>query len=92
MSCQTGKFDYSSNCFAETFLKKGNGGCVGIIAASEISFSGYNDILTETMFDAIWPDSILRIKMKTGTDNRTVNCEPVYELGRILDSGLNYMD
>lgn len=92
MSCQTGKFDSPSNCFAEAFLKKENGGCVGIIAASEISFSGYNDVLTETMFDAIWPDSILRIKMKTGTDNRMINPEPVYELGRILDLGLNYMD
>lgn len=91
LCCKTGTFDYSSDCFAETFLKKAEGGCVGIYAATQNSISGYNDILAETMFDAIWPDSILRINLQNGTDARTVNPEPVYELGRILDMGMFYL-
>lgn len=93
MSCLTGKFDYPRNYFAKVFLNKANGGCVGIIAATEKSFSGYNDVLSETMFDAIWPDSILRIKMSGyESDNRPEIVKPVYELGRILDMGILYMN
>jgi len=92
ISCLTGKFNHSSDCFAEAFLKKNNGGCVGIFAATEESYSGYNDVLSETMFDAIWPDSILRIKMKYKEDTRIINSYAIYELGGILDMGMNYLD
>ena len=90
--CQTGKFISSKTCFAETFLKKERAGCVGIIAATENSFSGHNDILSETMFDAIWPDTILRIRLLYDFDQRPILSQSVYELGEILDDGLMYME
>lgn len=92
LCCKTGYFDGNNCCFAEQFLKKQRAGCVGIIAATETSFSGYNDILAETMFDAIWPDTILRIKMGYDSDQRPILPKPVYELGEILDAGLTYME
>lgn len=36
-ACLTGAFDYSSDCFAETFLKDDNGGGVAVLASSRIS-------------------------------------------------------
>lgn len=92
INCLTGKFNHVRDCFAETFLKKENGGCVGIIAASEASLSGYNDALSEMMFDAIWPSNVLRIDMPDfGPDHRENVAKPVYELGRILDMGMKYL-
>lgn len=92
ISCLTGKFNHGTDCFAETFLKKENGGCVSIIAATETSFLGYNEALAEMMFDAIWPSNILRIDMpEFGFDARKKVVEPVYELGKILDMGLIYL-
>jgi hypothetical protein len=56
INCLTGKFDHSGTCFAEVFLRKAEGGCVGIIAATEVSYSGYNDLLTHGMYDSFWND------------------------------------
>lgn len=93
ITCKTGKFNYTGgNCFAETFLKKSGGGCVGIFAATESSLSGYNDILVERMFDSVWPDTILRIQMKNDSDTIKSIAMPQYELGRILDQGMEYME
>ena len=97
IACSTGNFNYrfaSSllNCFAEDFLKKKNGGCVGIIAASSESLSGYNDILAERMFDAIWPGNELRIQMKYDSDTISRIQYPEYEIGRLLDLGTEYME
>lgn len=92
ISCLTGKFNHGTDCFAETFLKKENGGCVSIIAATETSFLGYNEALAEMMFDAIWPSNVLRIDMpEFGFDAIKKVVEPVYELGKILDMGLIYL-
>ncbi|MBR5331827.1 MAG: T9SS type A sorting domain-containing protein [Muribaculaceae bacterium] len=55
INCSTGNFD--DDCFAETFLKKANGGCVGIFASSATSFSPYNDFFTTAIFGNIWPNS-----------------------------------
>ena len=97
IACLTGNFNYRFanyplNCFAEDFLKKKNGGCVGIIAASSESYSGYNDILAERMFDAIWPGNVLRIQMKYDSDTISRIQYPEYEIGRLLDLGMNYME
>jgi len=55
VNCLTGRFTYStSDCFAEAFLKKSSGGCVGIVAATEVSYSGYNDLLARGMIDCYW--------------------------------------
>lgn len=90
--CNSGNFSKQETCFAETFLKEEKAGCVGILAATEKSLSGYNDILAETMFDAIWPDTVLRIRLLRDFDQRPILTNPVYELGEILDDGLAYME
>ncbi len=56
INCLTGKFNYSRDTFAETFLRKENSGAVGVVAASEVSYSGYNDLLTHGLFTSFWPD------------------------------------
>jgi len=92
--CKTGNFYSSKRCLAEILLKKENGGCVGIIAATENTFSGYNDVLSEVMFDSMWPDTVLRITMpfyEGLVDNRSI-VRPIYEIGNVLDMGMYYMD
>lgn len=89
MSCLTGILNYEGDCFAEKFLKKENGGCVAIYAATESSLSGFNDALTEGMFDAIWPNPGLRPVFPNCNDsNITTSSVPIYELGKILDQAM----
>lgn len=56
MNCLTGAFDYSSDSFAEAWQKRANGGAVGLIAATRVSYSGDNDLLTHGIFDCLFPD------------------------------------
>lgn len=86
LNCQTGKFD--QNCFAETFLRKSNGGCVGIYAATEISYSGYNDALATGMFDAIWPSPGLCVRIRNRNSSFSPTPEPTYTLGQIMTQGM----
>ena len=85
MNCLTGKFD--ENCFAETFLRHPEGGCVAIYAASEESYSGYNDALTTGMFDAIWPVPGLSIHIPNHNNSFSVTPTATYTLGQILNQG-----
>ena len=56
INCLTGTFNYSSDCFAEAFMKKYPGGAVGVIAATDVSYSGYNDLLVHGAYDCFWDD------------------------------------
>lgn len=57
INCLTGTFDWGAgDCFAEAFLKKYPGGCVGIVAATDLSYSGYNDLLVHGAYDCFWDD------------------------------------
>ncbi len=60
LNCQTGKFDYSSECFTEKFHRyKYNGqnaGALGLIAATEVSYSFVNDTYAWGMYDNMWTD------------------------------------
>lgn len=89
MNCQTGKFN-GTTCFTETFQRKSSGGCVAIYGASETSYSGYNDVLTGGMFDAIWPSPGLRIVLPRQSSTG-ITPTPTYRLGQILDQGMNRM-
>lgn len=88
INCQTGSFN-NKICFAEKFIRKADGGCVAIFAATNTSFSGYNDALICGMFDAIWPEPGLRPRYNSRTSNRAqaVKPKPTYFLGQILDQG-----
>ena len=88
LNCKTGKYNQYGDCFAEAFLKKTNGGCSCIFAATETSFSGYNDAMALGMFDAIWPNLQPAYYF---TSYYPVSHSPIYELGAILDHGLQRM-
>lgn len=88
ISCQTGMF--SENCFAENLLKKVNGGAAGIFAASENSYSGWNDALAIGIVDAIWPKPGLLPNFGSGgISNPTTNeHSEIHRLGDALNYGL----
>ncbi len=90
INCQTGGFK-GKTCFAETFLRKPNGGCVAIYGATRNSFSGANDALTAGMFDAIWPDPGLRVVIPEATSSGGKTPAPTYQLGLILNQGMERM-
>lgn len=87
VECLSGKFT-QANCFAKRFLELSNGGCVGIVAATQISYSGVNDILACAMFDGIWPTAEIVPYFPGANNSSIVEHKPVYELGNILNQGL----
>jgi len=54
INCLTGTFNMSGDCFAEAFMKKYPGGAVGVMAATDISYSGHNDLLVHGAYDSFW--------------------------------------
>ncbi len=57
INCLTGAFDYASgDCFCEALQKRPGGGAVGIVGATRVSYSGYNDLLTNGIYTAMWPN------------------------------------
>lgn len=84
--CSTGRYA-SGTCFAEAFLRKSVGGCVGIIAASQPSISGSNDALALGMFEAIWPTPSFIKPFPSGTQPTSFVNTPIYRLGDIMDQG-----
>ena len=87
INCQSGNFADSNgntDCFAEKVLKHENGGSVAVIASSHLSYSGINDNLCLSMFDAMWPDPGI-------IENNTIEKSKVYRLGEILERGKKYI-
>ena len=91
MACETGCFN-DTTCFAEKFLRKEDGGCVAMFAASGNGYSGCDDALVEGMIDAIWPNPSLIPQFPNHQQNVTVTPEPTYCLGQILRQGLKRME
>ncbi|HPS61453.1 MAG TPA: C25 family cysteine peptidase [Bacteroidales bacterium] len=60
INCLTGKYNYSSETFTEKFHRYTyngqNSGALGLIAASEVSYSFVNDTFLWGMMDNFWPD------------------------------------
>jgi len=90
MNCQTGWFDnetddpadgtgYTTIHFSEAWERNPNGGAVGVIAATRVSYSGYNDWMTEGFYDAIWPDFLAY--------NDPGFSLPEYRMGVVLNYG-----
>ena len=55
INCLTGKFNYSGECFAEA-LHRYPKRALGVIAATEVSYSFVNDAYVWGMWDEMWPD------------------------------------
>jgi hypothetical protein len=60
VNCLTGKYNYNSEVFSEKFHRYTyngqNSGCLGINAASEVSYSFVNDVYVWGAYDNMWPD------------------------------------
>ncbi len=60
INCLTGRFDYGSEVFAEKFHRHtsdGNpSGALGVLAASQVSYSFVNDTFVWGAYDNMWPD------------------------------------
>ncbi len=97
ITCYTGTLG-STESFAEAFLRHSNGGCAGIIAATDESYSGYNDEFAIEMFNAMYPDSPMvpefpdlfgSLVDPPGPIHVSANKrKPLYKLGEIMDHGL----
>lgn len=93
INCETGWFDtesdefsYSSgDCFAEEFIRKSNGGAIGIFAATRASYSRFNDRLAWGLMDAIWPDFIEYHHGSFG------NSFSYYRMGDVLNYATSYL-
>ena len=55
INCLTGKYNINGECFAEVFHRHEQG-ALGLIAASEVSYSFVNDAYMWGVFDHMWPD------------------------------------
>lgn len=56
-NCLTGRFNYTGadGCFAEAFHRHEHG-ALGLIAATEVSYSFVNDVYVWGVYDNMWPD------------------------------------
>ena len=77
INCETGKFN-TSTCFAEQFIRKKDGGCVGIIAAGGLSPTTTNDKFSIELFKLI-ANSTPKTNDYRGS---------TYTLGEILKKGI----
>lgn len=89
INCYTGDFS-QGECFAENFLRKNNGGAVGVFAHSSESFSGYNDALVLGMIDAIWasPGLIGAFGAGAGTGFTYNQHGNIRTMGDVMNQGL----
>lgn len=90
LNCLTGGFQFGE-CFSEKFLRKQNGGAVGVVGATAVSFSGYNDALAIGMFDAIYPYPGVSTVWRGGRGYEPENVEPIYHMGQVLNKALLMM-
>jgi len=80
LTCLTGRMDYDS--FAKCLIRKDNSGASGVLAASNASLSTLNDIISEGIFQSLFPQCSL-------IDNSTTSKWAT--VGDALQQGLQYM-
>jgi PKD repeat protein len=91
INCLTGYFDYELKagdealCFSEAWERNPNGGAVGILASTRVSYSGINDRMFWGWLDAMFPDYVP--DYPAGTNN-----EPEWRMSLVLTYGKMYMD
>lgn len=92
IDCYTGQFYCdNSRCIADAMLMKDGGGAVAVFAAVEETASGPNDVLAEAMFESVWPSPGL-LQSFGMPDYIATTSVPSYQLGDILNYGMNKMD
>jgi hypothetical protein len=94
IDCLTGKFNDTIDCFAEKLIS-GETGAVGVIASTQTTYSGPNDILYYGIMDAIWPSSdFFKVinSMPSSTPKSITTHGEIFRMGDVLDQGLIRMD
>lgn len=93
-TCLSGAFGEEC-CFAEALLRKEDGGCVGITAATDTSLFLWTEVLDICMFNILHPYPGIRVKFGDSenagwfADTRDMdNGEPEYEMGKLLRHGM----
>ncbi|WP_289766581.1 C25 family cysteine peptidase [Bacteroides acidifaciens] len=89
LNCLTG--DFSKKCFASKFLTKENGGCVGIFAASNLTYTPLNDYLALGIFNSIWRSGELISSSNQQGYIRPKSVYSLHSLGEILSDGMDFM-
>ncbi|MDP8223367.1 MAG: C25 family cysteine peptidase [Candidatus Lernaella stagnicola] len=93
INCLTGYFDEETakggsddtNRFSEAWERNPNGGAVGILASTRVSYSGRNDRMFWGWLDSMWPE--FEPEWPEGTAN-----EPEWRMSMVLKYGKLYMD
>lgn len=85
---ETDNEDCNYESLGETLLRAPNGGALGLIGATRVSYSGYNDELDKGFFDAIFPDFD---GTYPGAGSYNPLAGPLYHLGGILNYGKFWM-
>lgn len=86
INCLTGK--YLNNCFAESFLRKKNGGCVGIVAAAEVSFSGPNDAFCHGLFNAVYGNPGTHMRSPKNPNPNVTSHKSIFTISDCMTSAL----
>lgn len=86
ITCKTGAYNKDSTCLAKNLLLANNAGASGVIAASEASYSTYNDILTSFLLRSTWPNSLLRIYPKKVRANNDRFCNAIDESDKLINN------
>lgn len=81
--CSSG--DFRQHCFAQSLLENISGGAIGVFAASDTGYEGFDDALTFGIFNSIWPKPGLSPRLNQMEPIDFSNDRPVYRLGEILD-------
>ena len=90
INCLTGYFDNetslgpmadSEESFAETLIGLDGGGAVGVVSATRVSYSGYNDYFYKGLYDAMYPS----------LNSSLGNATPLYSMGEVLNYGKYFM-
>lgn len=90
LSCYTGDFLNSNDCFAKHFCSMEGKGSVAIFAPTCEGPLGSTEILGMDMFDAIWPGSSYfnPIYPNDNNSDTTFTFTQTYRLGQILNQGI----
>lgn len=99
MTCRSGAYNKYADCLAKRFLITSEAGACGVIAATETTYSRYNDVLAGAIFRGIWPDSGISIIPKGIGSAQISNSEQFIEslvdnkhqFGNILNFGMNVL-
>lgn len=89
VECHSGDFS-TTECLAENFTRKLNGGAAGVISSSFYSYSGHNDALAVGFIDAIWSSpGLLPTFGSGGKVNPSVNSHAdIVTMGDVMNQGL----